>query len=80
MNIFEVLADLTGLFGPPRPDNDNSIVGKSPIEEGISRFWRRVGTVLFVGLLVFALYRSGSRSRDSKSTAPIASPSPAASR
>ena len=49
--------DIFDLTPPPRyPDNDNSVVGKSPIEEGISRLGRWVGILALVALVIVWLY------------------------
>lgn len=60
--IFEVVSGLTdfgvGLldsFGSKRSDNDRSIVGESPMEQDLARFWRRVGLLLLLAGLIAAL-------------------------
>ena len=54
MNIFEYLTDAFS-FLEPRVDRDRSIVGKSQIEEGASRFWRRLGFTLLLAAGTAAL-------------------------
>ncbi len=56
LNILEILSDLVATIGPPRADNDNSIVGESPIEQGLSRFWQRIGIVLLLAVAAGAIY------------------------
>ena len=56
MNILEIVLDILTAWGPPRADNDNSIVGQSPIEQGVSRFWQRIGFILLLAAAAAALY------------------------
>ena len=56
MNPLEILIDILTTIGPPRPDTDRSIVGDSPIERRLSRFWRLLGFVLLLAIIAAALY------------------------
>ena len=46
MNLFDPVVEALTFQGPPRADQDHSIVGKSPMEERTSRFWRRLAFTL----------------------------------
>jgi hypothetical protein len=78
MNIFEILGEFLAYFGPSSADNDRSIVGESPMEREISRFWRRVGLMLLLGMSIAALYVWLIRPRLAPSTSRQAAPSSAA--
>jgi hypothetical protein len=55
MNILEIILDIL-IAWTQRSDNDNSIVGKSPLEKDISRFWDRVWLILLIAGAAAALY------------------------
>ena len=56
MNILQIVVDVLTSFGPIREDNDRSIVGESPLEESVSRFWHRLGLVLLLAAGTAILY------------------------
>lgn len=54
MNLLEFLLDLAwSLFHPPRPDHDRSIVGQSPVDRKVARFWKIAGTIALALLLLW---------------------------
>lgn len=56
MNILEILVDALTFVGPPRADQDRSIVGKSPMEEDVSSLWRRLAFVLVLAAASAAFF------------------------
>ena len=56
MNILQIVVDVLTSFGPIREDSDRSIVGESPLEESVSRFWHRFGFVLLLAAVAAILY------------------------
>lgn len=72
MNLIEIVADVLGLIGSPQADHDRSIVGESPMERGIRRFWKTVVIVLVVAVVAIALYARHGNERSRTSPAPAA--------
>ena len=56
MNILEILVEVLTSFGPIKEDSDRSIVGESPLEKSVSRFWHRLGLVLLLAAVAAILY------------------------